>query len=160
MYAPPSIGDLVLAEVQDIGRHTEWRSVPASLCTCFLVITSWVRSATATPRTSTRVTCPRDRSRCDLLSVGGVCGEVASQHASMLVDPTRLRILGLVGDKGDRPINQCVFGLPSYAVDSHLETSAEVILVVGSSMNSGKTTAAGTLAGRSAARISAWLRAR
>jgi len=83
---------------------------------------------------------------CDLLSVGGVCGEVASQHASMVVDPTRLRIVGLVSDKYGRPINQRTFGLPSHAAGERLESSAEVILVVGSAMNSGKTTTAGTLA--------------
>jgi hypothetical protein len=84
---------------------------------------------------------------CDLLSVGGVCGEVASRHTSM-VGPTRLRIVGLVGDKHGRPINQRTFGLPpSHAVGEGLESgAAEVILVVGSSMNSGKTTTAGTLA--------------
>ncbi|HZY57092.1 MAG TPA: hypothetical protein VFE09_04765, partial [Rubrobacteraceae bacterium] len=82
---------------------------------------------------------------CDLFSVGGVCGEVASQHVSM-VDPTHLRIVGLVSDEHGRPINQRAFGLPSHAVGDRLETSAEVILMVGSSMNSGKTTTAGTLA--------------
>src|SRR4029453_12766532 len=82
---------------------------------------------------------------CALLSGGGVFGEVASRHASM-VGPTRLRILGLVSDRYGRPINQRTFGLPSHAVGERLESSAEVILVVGSSMNSGKTTTAGTLA--------------
>jgi hypothetical protein len=147
MYAPPSIGDLVLAEVQDIGRHT--RMEIRTGVTMYLFpgdhIVGAFGNRYATDQYEGYVP-TRPVEECDLLSVGGVCGEVASQHASMLVDPTRLRILGLVGDKGDRPINQCVFGLPSYAVDGHLETSAEVILVVGSSMNSGKTTAAGTLA--------------
>jgi hypothetical protein len=52
----------------------------------------------------------------------------------------------LVSDKDGLPINQRAFGLPPHAVGERLESSAEVILVVGSSMNSGKTTTAGTLA--------------
>ena len=78
MYAPPSIGDLVLAEAQDIGRHTRMEIRTGVTMYLFLVITSWVRSATAAPRTSTRVTMPTRPVECDLLSVGGVCGEVAS----------------------------------------------------------------------------------
>jgi hypothetical protein len=147
MYAPPHIGDLLLAEVQDIGRHTKMEVRTGHTMAVFpgdhIVGAFGNRYATDQYEgyLPTRLV-----EGCDLLSVGGVCGEVASQHASMVVDPTRLHILGLVSDKDDRPINQRTFGLPPYVVSDSLETSAEVILVVGSAMNSGKTTTAGTLA--------------
>src|SRR5215204_122454 len=147
MYAPPRIGDLLLAEVVDLGRHTRMEIRTGLTMHLFPGdhIVGAFGNRYATDQYEGYVP-TRLVEGCDLLSVGGVCGEVASQHASM-VDPTRLRIVGLVSDKDDRTINQCAFGLPPYAVDDHLESStAEVILVVGSAMNSGKTTAAGTLA--------------
>jgi hypothetical protein len=146
MYAPPCIGDLLLAEVLDLGRH--YRMEVRSGLTMDLFpgdhIVGAFGNRYATDQYEGYVP-TRLVEGCDLLSVGGVCGEVASQHASM-VDPTRLRIVGLVSDKHGRPINQCAFGLPSHAVGECLESrAAEVILVVGSAMNSGKTTTAGTL---------------
>jgi hypothetical protein len=146
MYAPPRIGDLVLAEVLELGRNTRIEVRTGVLMSMFpgdhIVVAFGNRYATDQyegylPTRPVEV--------CDLLSAGGACGEVVSKHASM-VDPTRLRILGLVSDKHGRPINQRAFGLPSHAIGDRLESSAEVILVVGSAMNSGKTTTAGTLA--------------
>ena len=147
MYAPPRIGDLVLAEVQNLGRHTRMEvrtGVTMDLFPGDHIVGAFGNRYATDQYEGYLPTRPVEG--CDLLSVGGVCGEVASQHASM-VDPTRLRIVGLVSDKHGRPINQRAFGLPSHAVGESLESSAaEVILVVGSSMNSGKTTTAGTLA--------------
>jgi hypothetical protein len=146
MYAPPRIGDLVLAEVQDLGRHN--RMEISTGVTMYLFPGDYIVGAFGNRYATDQYEGylpTRPVEACDLLSVGGVCGEVASQHVSM-VDPTRLRIVGLVSDKYGRPINQRTFGLPSHAVGERLESSAEVILVVGSSMNSGKTTTAGTLA--------------
>jgi hypothetical protein len=147
MYDPPRIGDLVLAEVQDLGRHTKMEIRTGVTMHLFPGdhIVGAFGNRYATDQYEGYVP-TRPVEECDLLSVGGVCGEVASQHATMVGPPTRLRMLGLVSDKDARPINQCAFGLPPHAVGDRLETSAEVILVVGSAMNSGKTTTAGTLA--------------
>ena len=146
MYARPRIGDLLLAEVLDLGRHN--RMEVRTGVTMYLFpgdhIVGAFGNRYATDQYEGYLP-TRPVKECDLLSVGGVCGEVASRHASM-ASPTRLRILGLVSDKHGRPINQRAFGLPSHVVGEGLESSAEVILVVGSSMNSGKTTTAGTLA--------------
>src|SRR5215208_2928387 len=147
MYAPPRIGDLVLAEVQDLGRHN--RMEIRTGVTMYLFPDDYIVGAFGNRYATDQYEGylpTRSVEVCDLLSVGGVCGEVASQHASMVVDPTRLRILGLVGDRYGRPINQCAFGLSPYVASDSFESSAEVILVVGSAMNSGKTTTAGTLA--------------
>jgi hypothetical protein len=76
---------------------------------------------------------------CDLLSVGGVCGQVASRHPSMH-PPTRLRVHGAICDSGGEALNLRSFSLPAQ------RSAARIILVVGSSMNAGKTTTVGTLA--------------
>ncbi len=146
MYAPPRIGDLVLAEVQELGRHN--RMEIRTGLTMHLFPGDYIVGAFGNRYATDQYEAYlplRPVEVCDLLSVGGVCGEVASQHVSM-VDPTRLRIVGLVSDEHGQPINQRAFGLPPHAPHERLETSAEVILVLGSSMNSGKTTTAGTLA--------------
>ena len=146
MYAPPRIGDLVLAEVQDLGRHTRMEvrtGVTMNLFPGDHIVGAFGNRYATDQYEGYLPTRPVEG--CDLLSVGGVCGEVASQHTSM-VDPTRLRIVGLVSDRYGRPIHQRAFGLPSHVADERLESRTEVILVVGSSMNSGKTTTAGTLA--------------
>jgi len=146
MYAQPRIGDLVLAEVLALGRHN--RMEVRTGVTMYLFpgdhIVGAFGNRYATDQYEGYLP-TRPVEGCDLLSVGGVLGEVASQHASM-ASPTRLRIVGLVSDRYGRPINQRAFGLPSHAAGEGLQSSAEVILVVGSAMNSGKTTTAGTLA--------------
>jgi hypothetical protein len=147
MYAQPRIGDLVLAEVLALGRHTRMEirtGVTMDLFPGDYIVGAFGNRYATDQYEGYLPT--RPLKECHLLSVGGVCGEVASQHASMAA-PTRLRIVSLVSDKHGRPINQRAFGLPSHAAYESLESSAaEVILVVGSSMNSGKTTTAGTLA--------------
>jgi hypothetical protein len=66
---------------------------------------------------------------------------VASRHAGVR-SPTRLRVLGLVGDERGRPVSQRDFGLKRLGD----EPTRGVILVVGASMSSGKTTLGGMLA--------------
>jgi hypothetical protein len=142
MSGAPRIGDLVAGEVLSVGKNTRLevrREVQLDLFPGDVVVGAFGnRYATDqfegyVPQGPVEV--------CDLLSVGGVFGEVASRHASM-ASPTRLRVLGLVADQEGRPINQRQFGLSSV---SYAGSAPEVILVVGSAMNSGKTTTGGTL---------------
>src|SRR5215212_1574547 len=138
MYRAPRIGDLVLAEVLRLGRHTRMEVRTGVTMQLFpgdhILIAFGNRYATDQYEGYVP---SRSVEECDLLSVGGVCGEVVSRHSSM-GDPTRLRIVGLVTDQDDQPINQCVFGLAPPHDDERFKANAEVILVVGSSMNSGK----------------------
>ncbi len=78
----------------------------------------------------------------DMLARSGVVG-VVKQKNSLLKDPTRVRILGYVCDAEERVINTRDFPL---IVPTHSEKRsgkrAKMILVVGTSMNSGKSMAA------------------
>jgi hypothetical protein len=78
---------------------------------------------------------------CDLLAVSGVCGEVFS-HPNSTAMPTRLRVLGAIGDAEGRPLNTRSFALPPRSGISQ----AQVTLVVGSSLNFGCTKLVGSLA--------------
>lgn len=137
----PRVGQLVVGEVLKIGKHTAIEDRNGLAVRVFpgdrIVGAFGNRYATDqyegyVPRRATR--------RCDLLSIGGVCGAVASRHDSVRT-PTRLRVLGLVGDGHGRPLN-----LHDFAVEPGSRHGAgRVIVVVGSSMSSGKTTLAGAL---------------
>jgi hypothetical protein len=137
----PKIGDLIVAEVVKVGKHSAIEDRTGLTGRIFPGdrIVGAFGNRYATDQYEGYI--PRRPSRqCDLLSVGGVCGIVASRHAQVRA-PTRLRVLGLVGDGQGHPINQRAFGVE---VEPHAATGS-VILVVGASMNSGKTTLAGAL---------------
>lgn len=138
----PQIGDLVAAEILSVGRNRalEGRTgVKAHLFPDDVIVGAFGnRYATDqyegyVPDGPTEV--------CDLLSAGGVIGEVASQNAGV-ASATRLGLLGAVCDRHDNTLNQRQFGLPAGTGTQQ----GQVILVVGSAMNSGKTTTVGSLA--------------
>jgi len=137
----PQIGDLVAAEVLSIGKHTTLEDRTGVSVHIFpgdrLVGAFGNRYATDQYEgyVPTQV-----QEEFDLLSIGGVCGQVVSQHASMQ-PPTRLRMLGAVCDLQGHGLNLSQFRLQRRDAGS----TCELILVVGASMNSGKTTTVGTL---------------
>jgi hypothetical protein len=140
----PEAGDLALAEVLELGRHATLETRQGVTTSLFpgdrLLVAFGNRYATDqyegyVPR--------HPVGECDLLSIGGVCGEVVSMHDAM-TPPTRLRLLGAVCDRAAQPLNLRSFALPVPSAEP-LERP-EVVLVVGSSMNSGKTTTVGTIA--------------
>lgn len=141
----PRIGDLVAAEVLELGRNLRVETRSGVMLDVFPgdVIVGAFGARYATDQFEGYV--PGEAVEVfDLLSVGGVCGELASRHAQIGKSPTRLRGLGFVCDRDGEPINQRNFGLG--IVERAGGSGAETILVVGSSMNSGKTTTAGTIA--------------
>jgi hypothetical protein len=138
----PRVGDLAVAEVLETGRHKKVEVREGYNMDLFPgdLLVGAFGNRYATDQFEGYV--PDEVvAECDLLSIGGVFGEVASMHSSMAA-PTRLRLLGLAADRDGAPINQRDYGLPAPAGSG----GGEVILVVGSSMNSGKTTTVGTLA--------------
>ncbi|MGQ9926782.1 MAG: DUF1611 domain-containing protein [Chloroflexaceae bacterium] len=139
--APPRIGDLLAVEVISPGKHTMIETTQGITLNIFpgdrMIGTFGYRYATDQYEGVVPATW---QETCDLLSVGGVCGEVRSAHSSMGA-PTRLRILGAVCDDEGQPINLRSFARPT----PKIPMTGEVILVVGATMNAGKTTTVGTL---------------
>ncbi len=84
-----------------------------------------------------------DLGLCDLVAGGGIASREIARHDRML-PPTRIQPIGLIGDADGRPLN--VF---DYRVDySEGDRSIQVVLVVGTAMNAGKTfTAASVIKG-------------
>ena len=142
MTGAPKMGDLVVAEVLSVGKNKTIEERTGRTMYLFPgdLIVGAFGNRYATDQFEGYI--PQGPiETCDMLSVGGVCGEVVSQHDSV-ASPTKLRVLGLAADKAGQPINSRSYGL----LAQERSGGAEVILVVGSAMNSGKTTTAGTLA--------------
>jgi hypothetical protein len=77
----------------------------------------------------------------DLLSASGLCGEVVTR-SDRAAKPTRLRVLGHAVHS-DQPLNVRAFALPQPPVGDGPEPAW--VLVVGSAMDSGKTTACASI---------------
>jgi hypothetical protein len=71
---------------------------------------------------------------CDLMSMGGLCGLVASKHGGV-AEPSRLGLLGAIGDLDGRPLRLGGFSLPVIPAPSR----PRIVAVCGSSMDAGKT---------------------
>lgn len=73
-----------------------------------------------------------------LLNMGGVIGCCTGHHSS-LGDAIRLQVIGFVCDENDRVLNIADAALPAR---NNLGDTAPIIMIAGTSMNSGKTYAA------------------
>ncbi|NJM06091.1 hypothetical protein HC891_07635 [Candidatus Gracilibacteria bacterium] len=138
----PRAGDLLLTNVVSLGRNTMIEARDCLRTHIFpgnsLIVALGNRYATDHYEgyVPTRL-----EASCDLLAISGVCGEVfARSHA--VPAPTRLRILGAVGDANGKALNTRDFAMQPEVASSQ----AQVTLVVGSSLNSGCNTLVGALA--------------
>ncbi|MCM3872236.1 MAG: hypothetical protein ND895_16260 [Pyrinomonadaceae bacterium] len=73
-----------------------------------------------------------------LLSLGGVIGHCTGHHSS-LGDAIKVEVIGVVCDEGGRALNIADVALP---LRTTLGPTAPIVLIAGTSMNSGKTYAA------------------
>ena len=82
-------------------------------------------------------------SKVDLLARSGIVGIVKHKNDSV-IDPTRIKILGYVVDKDNKVINTRNFNLiqPKNKELTSFNKRSKLILVVGTTMNSGKSTTA------------------
>jgi hypothetical protein len=135
---PPNANDVIVAEVLEIGRHKKIElpcKRPSTLFPGDLVGMAYgYRYATR----QFEGTVPAGHEPCHMLTVGGVCGEVVGMPTDM-DPPTTLRSLGYLLDSSGRRVNLETHGIK---LNGAPFAGATTILVVGSSMDSGKTTAA------------------
>jgi hypothetical protein len=132
----PSPGDVVLARVEKIGKNTSLENVDGRRCTLhegdLVVVAFGNRYATLQFEGYAR----SQGDRCDLLSMGGLCGLVESKHDSV-ADPSKLRILGAIGDETGNPVRLADHALAPAL--SPRQVAPKVIGVCGTSMDAGKT---------------------
>jgi hypothetical protein len=144
----PQVGDVILARVKKLGRHTkldDCNGRRTALLEGDLLIGVY-GNRYATDQFEGEV--PLSTERCHILSVAGVCGVVKSRHSAMSA-PTEIEVVGFVYDNQGTPINLLNFGLTrtyrSVPAAQHYPDQPRVIVVTGASMNSGKTTTAANI---------------
>jgi hypothetical protein len=139
LFRNPSPGRVVLARVVTIGRHKEVEAVDGRKIVLFPgdVIAGVLGYRYATDQFQGLAIAAGPTGH--LLSVGGVCGEVISKNERML-DPTVLEWIGGLVDADGKPLNLRRFATQPRG--GQMKPRPRTLLVVGASMNAGKTTTA------------------
>ncbi len=137
----PESGDLVLVGVDEIGQHERLEQGNGRKAILFpgdeLVLCYGNRYAPD----QFEAEVPEDLSPCHLAAAGGIAAKVLCQHTNMEM-PTAVTPIGLLGDRQGKPINLAHWTLPA---TDYIGQRPPTIAVVGTSMNSGKTTTAANL---------------
>lgn len=130
----PGRGVIALAEVEKVGKNTTLELSNGRRCALherdILAVVFGNRYATMQFEGYART----NGTRCDLMSMGGLCGLVESKHAAV-GEPTKLRLLGAIGDKDQQPLELTDFSLRA----TFRTRDIRVLVVCGTSMDSGKT---------------------
>ena len=139
--AAPNAGDLVLARVVSIGQHPRLESPEGRRQTMYpgdeIVVVYGNRYAPD----QFDAAVPDTLEACDLVAGGGIAAEMRAKHYKMK-SPTRIEPVGLLAGAGGAIIN-----VADYCLDfaQPINPLCKVIVIVGTSMNAGKTTTAATL---------------
>lgn len=139
----PASGDLVLAQVAEIGQHKRLEQRDGRRSTLYpgdqLVVCYGARYAPD----QFQATVPGDLGPCELVAAGGLAGRVEMAHEKM--DPaTTLEPLGLLLDAGHNTLNLRHW-VTDHAAPTETDDRPVIVAVVGAAMNSGKTTSASHL---------------
>lgn len=140
-YAHARAGDLVLCEIAEIGQHKKIQLAERRVSTSYpgdlVVLCLGDRYAPDQFLASAVI----DDDLIDLVAGGGVVGRIDAAH-DFMEEPTRLRPIGLLTGGHGQVLNVADYALPAMPAND----AVTVIGVFGASMNSGKTTAATSLA--------------
>jgi hypothetical protein len=138
----PEVGDLLFAEVSELGHHRLVESRSGRMHTVNIGTRAvFAFGSRYAPDQFEGLVPEVHGDYVDLLSRGGVIGEVKAQNQLIGV-ATRVRALGYVCDSEGRVINTREHVLIKPRKESRSKPGAKLILCIGTSMNSGKTHAA------------------
>jgi hypothetical protein len=138
--AAPQVGDFALVQVTTIGYHSRIATTEGHKLRLYPgdVVTGVFGNRYATDAFEAEV---RSTENLHILTDAGMIGTVRSRHAETK-RPTELRFLGYLGDTSGQRLNLRAFRAHPAPTSSKLKS---VLLVVGTAMNSGKTTTAAKL---------------
>jgi hypothetical protein len=138
----PRAGDLVLARVTEIGQHARLELRDGRRARLHpgddVVVCYGARYAPDQFESAL----PEDLGGCDLVAAGGMASRMLCRHRRMRA-PTALEPVGLVAGADGEPMNLADWALPARRCAD--ATRPSVLAVLGTSMNSGKTTTAESL---------------
>ncbi|MFJ2619755.1 DUF1611 domain-containing protein [Glutamicibacter sp. NPDC087344] len=145
----PAAGDVVVARVREIGKHTAVQSAQGRRQKLFVGQLVLIAYGDRYAPDQFLAHVPADLGPCQLVAGGGVASAVESMHASIDA-ATELEPVGLLA-RGSQVVNLQDFAplqvhIPSPAASVPRERHAvPVLAVLGTSMNSGKSTTLGCL---------------
>lgn len=146
MGVAPASGDVVLARIVGVGQHPRLESPASRRQVLFLGDEVLVAYGHRYAPDQFLAEVPADLSQCHLIAAGGVAGLVTARHTQMS-QPTQLAPVGLLAD--DHGVLNLSRLAPRRlgAVDAgaNPDRRPSVIAVLGTSMNSGKSTAVSCL---------------
>ncbi len=137
----PQAGDLMLARVERIGKHTALELTDSRRSTLFVGDEVIVACGARYAPDQFLAELPGDLAPCHLAAGGGLAARVVSRHGACSA-PTELQPLGLVTDAHGERLSLSRFALPPGSAHGPRPLT---LLSLGTSMNAGKTTAAAHL---------------
>lgn len=141
--ATPAAGDVVLAKVVEIGHHKRLESPASRRQAMFVGDEILVAFGNRYAPDQFLAEVPRDLSECSLVAGGGLAAHVVEQHADVKM-ATRIQPIGLLARDG-HVVNLAQLAPHRVSSATDLPGRPPVIAVLGTSMNSGKSTTLGCL---------------
>ena len=133
-------GDLVLARVDEIGKHTKLELTDGRRAHMFPGDEIIVCFGNRYAPDQFEAQIGGDLAPCDLVAAGGIASTELSRRQN-LRPPTRITPLGLIGDRNGRRLNVMQFRIDA----PETKPAIPAILSLGTSMNAGKTLTATSL---------------
>ncbi|MEE8601641.1 hypothetical protein [Euzebya tangerina] len=140
----PESGDVVVARVLEVGQHTRLEAPDGRRQTLFPGDEIMVCFANRYAPAQYEAVVPEGLGICDLVAAGGVAATALSWHAAKDA-PTVIDVIGFACDDLGRKINLEQHRIPSSAPAGLVPVPTDrphTVVVCGTSMDSGKTTAA------------------
>jgi hypothetical protein len=136
--AKPQAGDLCLARVTRLGQHRHVELVSGRRAALTVGDELILAFGNRYASDQFEALIPQSLTDCHLVAAGGIASMVVSRHVNMRL-PTEICPLGILRDANGVVLNLSRWGWPGVA--SAVNAPAQhMILVVGTSMNAGKTT--------------------
>lgn len=136
----PQPGDLVLARIDEIGKHTKLELTDGRRAHLFPGDEIIVCFGNRYAPDQYEAQIGNDLSPCDLVAAGGIASLELSRHQKMK-PPTRITPLGILGNADGARLNVMQFAVPA----SSFAPTIPAVLSLGTSMNAGKTLTATSL---------------
>jgi len=139
---PPEIGDVVYGVIERVGEHSSLENVSGRIHMIHNGTRSiFVYGNRYAPDYYEGLVPTSFTEEIDLLARSGLIGRVRTKN-SLIKDPTQVRILGYVVDENLDVLNTRDFPKITPRTTEKIEPRSKMILVCGTSMNSGKSYAA------------------
>lgn len=132
----PRPGDLVLARVVRLGQHRKLELTDGRRAALHLGDEVLVAYGDRYAPDQFEAHVPDRLSPCHLVASGGIAARMISRSLDVR-NPTEIEPIGLVGDEYGRPLNLSGYALPPVRRQAE---APPTVAVIGTSMNSGKTT--------------------